>query len=83
MTNRKRDLNLLTMAGRILIGLCFCAAMPAIVQAQGSPDIDLWEGHTQYFGENGSPQPYVNILGSVSDPDGIASLVYSLNGGSD
>jgi hypothetical protein len=61
--------------------------------APGSPDpaptanlppvIDVWYGTTQRFGHLGIPQPWVNILGNVWDPDGdgISSLTYSLNGG--
>ena len=30
---------------------------------------------------NGRPQAWVNVLGRVTDPDGISSLTYSLNGG--
>ena len=45
------------------------------------PLIDLWYGTTQEFGVIGSPQRWVNVLGNVSDPEGIASLSYSLNDG--
>mgnify|MGYP000117906143 CR=1 FL=1 len=44
------------------------------------PQIDVWYGDQQSF-TLGTPQTWVNILGSVSDPDsGIRSLSYSLNG---
>jgi len=46
------------------------------------PDIYMWRGVTQSFGDLGNPQRCVNLLGTVSDPDGLASLSYSLNGGS-
>ncbi len=45
------------------------------------PTIDLWYGSRQIFGDPGVTQRWVNILGNVSDPDGIWSVVYSLNGG--
>jgi uncharacterized repeat protein (TIGR02543 family) len=45
------------------------------------PVIDVWYGSHQVFGHLGNPQRWVNILGNVSDPDGIDSLTYSLNGG--
>jgi len=45
------------------------------------PVIDVWYGSHQVFGHLGNPQQWVNILGNVSDPDGMASLTYSLNGG--
>jgi hypothetical protein len=48
----------------------------------GHPQIDLWYGSEQWFGRLGTPQQWVNVLGSVSSPAGIASLRYSLNGGS-
>jgi regulation of enolase protein 1 (concanavalin A-like superfamily) len=47
-----------------------------------SPLIDVWYGDIQNFGQQGVPQQWVNILGTVSDPAGISSLTYSLNGGS-
>jgi regulation of enolase protein 1 (concanavalin A-like superfamily) len=55
--------------------------MPGTAQAQG-PTIDVWYGLNQSFGHLGTSQPWANILGNVSDPDGVASLVYTLNGGS-
>lgn len=45
------------------------------------PDISVWRGRTQSFGNLGVPQQCVNLLGTVSDPDGMASLSYSLNSG--
>ena len=44
--------------------------------------IDVWYGLNQTFGGIGQPQELINILGNVSDPDGILSLSYTLNGGS-
>ncbi len=50
----------------------------------GSPPvIDVWYGDNQTFGNIGNPQNWVNILGRVTDANGISSLTYSLNGGSD
>jgi len=46
------------------------------------PQIDLWYGNYQRFGDIGVPQKWINILGNVHDPSGIASLSYSLNGDS-
>jgi hypothetical protein len=42
-----------------------------------------WYGSIQTFGQIGTPQRQINILGNVSDPTGITSLTYSLNGGSE
>ena len=42
--------------------------------------IDVWYGSRQRFGHLGNPQRWVNLLGTVSAPEGLESLVYSLNG---
>lgn len=47
------------------------------------PVISIWYGKNQSFGDRGMPQRWVNILGNVSDPDGLAYLRYSLNGAPD
>jgi hypothetical protein len=44
------------------------------------PQINLWYGNIQTFGAIGVPQQWVNILGTVTSPIGIATLTYSLNG---
>lgn len=44
------------------------------------PVIDVWYGFDQEFGSFGQPQRWVNILGNVTDPEGVASLNYTLNG---
>jgi len=44
----------------------------------GGPNIDVWYGPYQVFGQAGVPQRFINILGKVSDADGLASLTYSL-----
>ncbi len=49
--------------------------------AAGGPDIDVWSGDTQSFGEQGVPQTWVNVNGNVSDPDGVQSITGSLNSG--
>ena len=46
-----------------------------------APFIDVWYGSEQKFGQIGQPQTWINILGNVQDIDGISSLTYSLNGG--
>lgn len=51
----------------------------AMADDQG-PFIDVWYGDEQHFFDRGVPQNWVNILGNVSDPDGVSSLTYSLNG---
>jgi hypothetical protein len=44
------------------------------------PQVNLWYGNYETFGANGVPQQWVNILGNVTSPVGIAMLTYSLNG---
>jgi uncharacterized repeat protein (TIGR02543 family) len=51
--------------------------------SSGAPLIQVWYGSEQTFGSLGKPQRWVNILGNVSDPDGVSVLKYSLNGGSE
>lgn len=46
------------------------------------PVINVWFGDTQTFGNLGNPQEFVNVLGNVSDANGVASISYKLNGGS-
>jgi len=48
-----------------------------------NPIIDIWYGSPQVFGDIGIPQQWINVLGNVSDSEGVASLTYSLNGGSE
>ncbi|MDW3219318.1 MAG: PKD domain-containing protein [Acidimicrobiales bacterium] len=45
----------------------------------GSPLVDLWLGAELNAGD-GVAQRWLDIPGNVSDPDGIASVIYSLNG---
>ena len=45
------------------------------------PTVVLWYGDTQEFGQIGRPQRWVNVLGNASDPDGVVSMSYTLNGG--
>ena len=47
----------------------------------GGPSVDIWYGDSQSFGALGNPQRWVNVLGRVSDPDGLSVLTFSLNGG--
>jgi len=44
-------------------------------------NFNVWYGDSQTFGQRGKPQQWVNVLGNVSDPDGLSSLSYSLDGG--
>ncbi len=62
-----------------LVGL-ICVLVSTPVRAVG-PVVDVWYGDNQVFGNNGTPQRWVNVLGNVSDPNGVSDLDYSLNGG--
>ena len=57
------------------------ATFESDITPPSGPTIDVWYGNVQWFGEKGQPQNWVNILGNVSDPQGVSSLTYSLNGG--
>ena len=46
-----------------------------------APTIEVWSGNNQQYGVPGLAQPYINVLGRVSDSSGVASLSYTLNGG--
>ncbi len=54
---------------------------PAPGEALAAPVIDVWYGLNQSFGQVGTPQNWVNILGNVTADEGLTSLEYSLNGG--
>jgi len=49
--------------------------------ASSGPAINVWYGDQQVVGANGQPQLFYNLLGNVSDPQGVAALSYSVNGG--
>lgn len=52
--------------------------------AAQAPVITVWYENALNFGQIGTPQNQINILGNVSDPGGIvASLTYSLNNGAE
>jgi hypothetical protein len=55
------------------------ALLPAFLSA--SCDIEVWYGDHQRFGSPGLAQRWINILGRVTPPAGVATLHYSLNGG--
>ncbi|MFW2387978.1 MAG: DUF1349 domain-containing protein, partial [Polyangiales bacterium] len=57
------------------------ATFDTTMTGPGGPTIDVWYGSYQEFGTAGVPQRFINILGKVVDPDGVAEFTYSLNGG--
>ena len=55
-------------------------AVPPSASAQSSgPEIDVWYGLNQRVGHLGNAQADFNLLGNVSDPDGVQGLKYRLN----
>ncbi len=47
----------------------------------GNGLIRFFYGNSQTFNTVGKPQVWVDVLGNASDPEGISTLTYSLNGG--
>lgn len=45
------------------------------------PEIDIWHGQEQTFGARATPNHHVNVVGRITDPDGIGSASFSVNGG--
>lgn len=54
------------------------SAQPVSPEAPAVPAITVWYGETQNFGQKGTPQEWVNILGNVT---GATELSYTLNNG--
>ncbi|MCX8024124.1 MAG: hypothetical protein N3A60_02860 [Thermanaerothrix sp.] len=64
----------------LILGLLWFLPQSEVAAGTGGPTIDVWYGDTQYFGNPGLPGRQIYILGNVSDPDGVESLEYSLDG---
>jgi hypothetical protein len=56
-------------------------ALIAVSVGAVEPVIDVWYGDTQHFGRIGHAQRWINVLGSVDQPDLVATMDYALNGG--
>lgn len=74
LASRRRGLPRLVL----LLAAALALALPA--QA-GDAVLDVWYGEPQPFGHLGQPQQWVNVLGNVSDPEGVDALRFRLNGG--
>lgn len=61
----------------IIVGL----TLPSATFSDSSPQIDIWYGPEQHFGQRGITQQWVNVLGNVHPADEIQSVSYTLNGG--
>jgi len=64
----------------VLIIMIGCLPLGTAVADTQGPVIDVWYGPIQAFGHLGIPQQWLNILGNVSDADGVKSLTYSIEG---
>ena len=62
----------------VLVLLGVLGGLPAAAQ---DADVQLWYGPRQFFGQNGEPQRWVNVLGTVVDTARVEVLTYRLNGG--
>ena len=65
----------------VVVELSVVADESSAPTIDSGPTIDVWYGANQTFGNVGRAQVWVNVPGNVSDTDGVASLVYTLNGG--
>ncbi|NIA25990.1 MAG: DUF1349 domain-containing protein, partial [Gammaproteobacteria bacterium] len=68
-------------ATRVIVDYFFNSASPITPEDGGGTIFDIWYGDVQQFGNIGNAQKWIDLLGNVDDPDGIASLSYTLNGG--
>ena len=48
--------------------------------SQSGPTVAIWYGDSQTAGQAGAGQTRFNVLGNVSDADGVAALSYTING---
>jgi hypothetical protein len=71
----------LKLVSRAALALLCTFVLATCAQDVNGPAIEVWYGPFQVFGQNGVPQRWVDILGNVADPAGVANLTYSLNGG--
>jgi len=65
---------------RSVVDYFFNDAAPIDPEDGGLTIFDIWYGDSQQFGNIGTAQKWIDILGNVDDSDGIKSLAFSLNG---
>ncbi len=58
-------------------------SVTTLEEGAGATEIELFQGDEQDAWTNGNPQRWFNVLGNVSDPDGVAELSYRVNGAED
>lgn len=80
LSSESNDIIVDPLGGRLVVDVRQTTASATV---EFPPVIRLWYGDIQPAGSRGRPQEWVNVVGNVSDHDGITSLTYSLNGGPD
>jgi hypothetical protein len=65
----------------VVVDYFFNGAAPITPEDGGGTIFDIWYGDSQKFGNKSYAQKWVDVLGNVDDPDGVASLSFTLNGG--
>ena len=60
---------------------CQQVAEKSAVADTGTINIDFWYGPDQHFGQLGTPQRWINILGNIAATDSLLKATYSLNEG--
>jgi hypothetical protein len=65
----------------VVVDYFFNGAAPITPEDGGGTIFDIWYGDSQKFGNRSYAQKWVDVLGNVDDPDGVASLSFTLNGG--
>ena len=67
-----------------IIDYFFNRASPIVPEDGAQPVITIWYGgDNQRFGDIGTPQRWINVLGNISNSSNIESVTYALNGGPD
>ncbi len=52
----------------------------ACMQSRAQESIRLYYGDTQYFGQKGQPQHWVNVLGNIADSSSVQIATFAVNG---
>ena len=63
--------------------MCASAATADSARATSTPEIAIWYGDHQKFGQRGTPQRWLNVLGSIDPIETVERLTYRLDGGTE
>ena len=80
-TMKQKQIVSIVFATLVVLSMFFGYTKIMEKQSQQPPEITLWYGDEQIFNRLGQPQKQIDILGNVSDRDGVAALNYTLNDG--